>query len=586
MLDDGSAPDNARGTPPAPRAASRFVGTVFGSLMSRGLGFLLGLPPIRTPRVCSVRDLEIPAGDGVVLLADRYYPADYENAPVLLIRTPYGRRSANILIARLFAERGYQVLMQALRGTDGSGGQFDGFVMNRDDGPATIAWLREQNWFPGAFATWGASYLGYAQWDLAGTAIVEWKAAIIDVAPADFYHHFMYPGGAFALGNALAWVQLVHSLFRNGRITRPATMLGSIASRVTAGRRFARACAHLPIADADAIATGRRIPYYQEWINHETYDSYWAKMDYRANIAHLPPTVHLGAGWMDFFLPDVLESYARLKDSGRTVWLLIGSGAHGRNMTTRTYQRDTFALLDSAFHDSGASGCRRLAPVRMRITGRAHWRDASSWPPAHRLTAWYPQPGGALVTHPAPTCEPSRYRYDPSDPTPTTGGTAVALRAGARDNRAIERRDDVLTFTGIALTTDLTVTGPVQATVYIRSSAIDIDVFVRLCDVHPRGKSVNICDGITRLHVRNFPPDNDGVRRTRVELWPAAHVFHAGHRIRIQISSGAHPRFNRNLGTGQPLASATKLVIAHQEIFHDAQHHTAIELPVADLTDN
>jgi uncharacterized protein len=64
--------------------------------------------------------------------------------------------------------------------------------VNRGDGPATIAWLRQQDWFPGALATWGASYLGYAQWDLAGAAIAEWKAAIIDVAPADFYHHFMY----------------------------------------------------------------------------------------------------------------------------------------------------------------------------------------------------------------------------------------------------------------------------------------------------------------------------------------------------------------------------------------------------------
>jgi putative CocE/NonD family hydrolase len=156
-----------------------------------------------TPRVVGVRDLEIPADDGVVLLADRYYPVGHDSAPLLLIRTPYGRRSANILIARLFAERGYQVLSQALRGTDGSGGQFNGFVMERRDAPATIAWLRQQDWFPGGFATWGASYLGYVQWDLASSAIPEWKAAIIDVAPADFYHHFMYPGRAFAVGNAL-----------------------------------------------------------------------------------------------------------------------------------------------------------------------------------------------------------------------------------------------------------------------------------------------------------------------------------------------------------------------------------------------
>lgn len=549
------------------------------SLTSRVLGRLLGLPAVRTPRVRAVRDLEIPAGDGVVLLADRYYPVGHDDAPLLLIRTPYGRRSANVLIARLFAERGYQVLMQALRGTDGSGGQFDGFTIDRGDGPATITWLRRQDWFPGAFATWGASYLGYTQWDLASTAIPEWKAAIIDVAPADFYHHFMYPGGAFAIGNALGWAQLVHSLFSDSRSTNPSTM-----SAFAAPRRLARACDQLPVADADKVATGSRIPYYQDWISHEAYDGYWARMDYRDNAANLPPIVHLGGGWVDFFLPDVLESYARLDQTGRTVRLLIGSVAHGRNMATRTYQRDAFFLLESAF--GRASGGRPAPPpVRMRITGRPHWRDVPSWPPAHRPTTWYPHPGGGLDAEPAAACPPSRYRYDPANPTPSVGGTAVGLRAGRRDNRATECRADVLTFTSAPLTTDLTVIGPVRATVHIRSSLVHTDVFVRLCDVQPRGKSINICDGLIRLHADNFPPDSDGVRRAQVDLWPAGHVFRAGHRIRVQITSGAHPRFNRNPGTGQPLATTTELATANQEIFHDPQHHTAIELPLVDTDD-
>jgi uncharacterized protein len=260
-----------------------------------------------------------------------------------------------------------------------------------------------------------------------------------------------------------------------------------------------------PIADADTIATGARVSYYQDWIAHETYDDYWAQMDYRSCAANLPPTVHLGGAWVDFFLPDVLENYARLNTTDRTVRLLVGSGAHGRNMATRAYQRDTFALLDSAFGHIGAAGRHEPAGVRLRITGRPHWREEPTWPPANQPTPWYAQPAGVLATDPAPQCEPSRYQYDPADPTPTTGGTAVGLRAGARDNRAIERRTDVLTFTSTPLTSDLTVIGPVHATVYIRSSVIYTDVFVRLCDVHPRGKSINVCDGLTRLHANNFP---------------------------------------------------------------------------------
>ena len=159
---------------------------------------------------------------------------------------------------------------------------------------------------------------------------------------------------------------------------------------------------------------------------------------------------------------------------------------------------------------------------------------------------------------------------------------AIPADAGARDNRAIERRADVLTFTSASLTNDLTVVGPVSTTVHIRSSLTHTDVFARLCDVHPGGRSVNICDGLVRLHATNVEPDPDGIREARVEMWPAGHVFRAGHRIRLQLSSGAHPRFNRNPGTGEPLATATEIRAADQEIFHDPQHRTAIYLPVVE----
>jgi predicted acyl esterase len=112
------------------------------STSGRLLGWLLGLPPVRSPSLRVQRDSAIPERDGVALMADRYFPAADPKAPVGLIRTPYGRRSANILVSRLIAERGYQVLIQSLRGTGGSGGTFNGFAMNHDDGPATIKWMR------------------------------------------------------------------------------------------------------------------------------------------------------------------------------------------------------------------------------------------------------------------------------------------------------------------------------------------------------------------------------------------------------------------------------------------------------------
>ncbi len=157
----------------------------------------------------------------------------------------------------------------------------------------------------------------------------------------------------------------------------------------------------------------------------------------------------------------------------------------------------------------------------------------------------------------------------------------VGLGAGPRDNRKIEARPDVLTFTSPELAADQTMIGPVTATIHLRSSLVHTDVFVRICEVHPDGRSMNMSDGIVRLDEQNAPADDDGIRVVQLELWPVGHVFRRGHRIRVQVSSGAHPRYLRNLGTGEPIASATTMKAAHQEVFHDPTHPSAVVLPLA-----
>jgi putative CocE/NonD family hydrolase len=133
----------------------------------------------------------------------------------------------------------------------------------------------------------------------------------------------------------------------------------------------------------------------------------------------------------------------------------------------------------------------------------------------------------------------------------------------------------VLTYTTGALQADTEVIGEVGAEIWFRSSLPFADVFVRLCDVDPRGRSVNVCDGLASL------AGADSVIRADVRLWPTAHRFRAGHRIRVQVSSGAFPRYARNTGTGDPHATAVTLRAADQEVYHDAAHPSAIILPVA-----
>jgi len=206
--------------------------------------------------------------------------------------------------------------------------------------------------------------------------------------------------------------------------------------------------------------------------------------------------------------------------------------------------------------------------------GRTDWRALESWPAATTQVAWHLQPGGGLAPAPPPASGPDSFRYDPDDPTPAVGGTSLSSNSGPRDNRALERRADVLTYTSQALKVDLEVIGPVQAELHLESSTEHFDVFARLCDVDPRGRSTNICDGILRCGPGTTQP-------VCVDLWPTAYRFAAGHRIRLQVSGGSHPRFARNLGTGEPLATGTRLAVSERAVFHDPERPSRLLLPTS-----
>jgi putative CocE/NonD family hydrolase len=145
--------------------------------------------------------------------------------------------------------------------------------------------------------------------------------------------------------------------------------------------------------------------------------------------------------------------------------------------------------------------------------------------------------------------------------------------------------DDFLTYTTGPLDRDIVAIGPVSADIHLRSSLEHTDLFVRVCDVLPSGPSLNVCDALVRLAPGSPAAEPDGSRRVHVDLWPTAHRFRRGHRIRVQVSSGAHPRYARNPGTGEDPATATRLVAADQEVLHDAAHPSSITFAVVEGAD-
>ncbi|MGH3839247.1 MAG: CocE/NonD family hydrolase, partial [Pseudonocardiaceae bacterium] len=515
------------------------------------------------------------ASDGTTLLVDHHLPKTQasDGEALVWIRTPYGRKGMRS-IAKRFIKRGAHVLVEALRGTDGSGGTFDGSTLNPSDEADVAAWLRRQPWFPGTIVTWGCSFIGYACWALAARDIPEWRLAILHDAESEIRDAIVYPGGVFAGAVALSVVENVDWLSRHPGASLARTMLASVRG----ARRTKKTLAELPLGTADQRLLGHRVEYFQQWLAREHDDGYWQRLNLRGHAAGMPDQAHLATGWHDICLASTLADYAALREAGKTPRLVIGPWYHSLGFTDKTYTAEVDGCIDAALRGEPAV---TDSSVRVHVGGADEWRELSDWPPPGYLpTVWYLHPAGRLDTSSPPRSPPDRYRYDPADPTPAVGGAMENWDggAGAKDNRQLEARPDVLTYTTDALAEDVEVIGPVTAEIVLRSSLEHTDLFARLCDVDPRGRSTNLCDGIRRLTPDDPPVAGDGTRRIRIDLVATAHRFRFGHRIRLQVSSGAHPRLVLNPGTGAPLATATDLRATDQEIFHDPDHVSTVEL--------
>src|SRR5207247_1302863 len=204
--------------------------------------------------------------------------------------------------------------------------------------------------------------------------------------------------------------------------------------------------------------------------------------------------------------------------------------------------------------------------------------------------------GDATLSPDAPRGEPPDcYDYDPANPVPTLGGNnstwtlmkfaADQIFPGPLDQRPLERRDDVLCYTGDVLERDLEVTGPLVVVLFAESSARDTDFTAKLVDVYPDGRAIHLAEGILRArHRHSFEAieflEPNAVAEYHIELAPTSNVFKAGHRLRVEISSSNFPRFDRNLNTTDDVGFGTQMQLAHQTVLHTSQYPSHILLPV------
>ena len=516
------------------------------TVIGRSLGRLLGLPP----HACEydvIRGLRVPMRDDVDLLADHYRPLTPKPAGTLLVRTPYGRGyPVSVLFGSIYAARGYHVVVQSVRGTYGSGGGFSPFVNEIVDGADTVAWLREQPWFTGSFGTMGASYFGFTQWALLTDPPPEMAAAVITVGPHDLSGP-RWGTGTFGLNDFLGWSNDVARQEDPGRIR-------GIVRAVRSRRQLARAAAELPAGAAGRRLLGKGAPWYESWLEHPEYDDpFWTHTQLQPALDSSEVPVLLLSGWQDVFVEQTVEQYKRLRSRDVAVAATIGPWTHAQMLTrgAPTVLRESLAWFDT--HVAGSGRARRSA-VRIHVNHHG-WRDLHDWPPSMPEHVRYLQPGGRLGDAVPPDTAPSpTFTYDPADPTPTVGGRLLSPAGGYRRDDALAERGDVLTFTGDTLSQDLYVIGNPVLELSHSCDNPNNDLFVRVGEVDAKGRSRNVSDGYARHTTESAT--------VTIELDAVAHRFRAGSRIRVLVAGGSHPRFARNLGTGEPLLTGERLQTA------------------------
>ena len=542
--------------------------------ITRLAGKLAGLPkPTHRPVV--ERDLPMTTSDGVTLLADRHHHGDHP-MPVVLMRSPYGRGGIGAIEVALLAERGCQVVIQSCRGTSGSGGEFDPVRREKQDGAECIEWVKSQPWCDGRVMTYGASYVGITQWAaLAAGADVD--AMAVHVADSHPPTSMNYVGGAFALETQALWI-------RGQDLDAPKSRRDKIKDAFTSGA-FRRTVATTPIVrELDEIVRGMHIPFFQAWLDHpDTDDPWWEPSDFRDGLDRAPQAISSVAGWYDLFLAGQIRDVESLQARGIAPRLRIGPWTHF--LMPKHKVLDALRLYDDTF--GGRPGAAPRAPdderpVQLRLCRDDEWLGFESWPPRSDPQVWHLRAGGNLLRE-APRAEaPDRYTWDPHDPTPIVGGTHLSPKAGARDQAPREERDDVLVYTTPPFSATTRIAGDLEATLHVTTSLAHADLFVRLCHVDRKGTSTNLADGILRMSPDNGLGRADEARAVTVRMFPVGVLVEAGERLRVQVSSGAHPAYVRNWGVPGDQAATADGPPCDVTVHHDADRPSSITLPVLD----
>ena len=544
------------------------------------------------------RELRIPMRDGVTLFTVALVPKRSSGPlPILLIRTPFNaaREFAGETLPgplRELGEDGYIFVSQDIRGRFGSGGTFVSLRPSRNsqdtrgidestDAWDTIDWLvRHMPNNNGKVGVLGSSYRGW----LAALAGVGAHSALKAISPQgvmtdvwlgdDFFHQ-----GAFLLNQGVAYSAYVEGT---------SGLAITDYDQYDYYRRFAT-------LDTLARAAGVfNLPLWTGFREHPDYDEFW-KARALQNVYKKTevPTLIVGGWWdqEDLLGPQLLYRTLESVDTERRNFLVMGPWSHGGwqrpggdslgpvkfGSNSADHYRASIQRPWFAYYLHG-KGDGRFAEAHVFESGANQWRTLDTWPPKNvsprrlylrengRLLFDGPTatPSGRLNSRdPMHTTDYDAFVSDPAHPVPYVPrpddgeGWATWL---VRDQRFVDNRPDVLTWTSAPLTEDLTIAGDVVAHLFASTTGTDADWVVKLIDVYPEdfpdqpmmgGYQLIVNADIMRgRYWKGFskatPIPANTVTPFTVDLHGQLYRFRKGHRMMVQLQSSWFPLVDRN----------------------------------------
>jgi putative CocE/NonD family hydrolase len=564
------------------------------------------------------RDVPFRMRDGITLRADVFRPDDRAKHAAIVVRTPYGKEpsaASDYLSPVTAAFAGYAVVIQDVRGRYTSEGQFiSGGASDGRDGYDTIEAVAAESWCDGNVGMAGASYLAMVQWRAALTNPPHLKAIAPHIAGPNRLMETRR-AGVLDLKTTLSWsaAMAVDTL---GKLSAQGQDVSEAMRTVQATLNdLDRACEFLPLKEMPLLKHAGSTAALSRF-GDEDLKAFKSESEIFLDYSKVHIPVMQAGGWYDNFIGDMSRTFIGLKEKAgseearRGQYLFVGPWTHGVRLNNQVGELNfgrqasglgsMSTLRHLGFFDKYLRGIedRPLVPVRYFVMGANKWRNAQTWPlPETQRQRFFLHSGGhantsggdGRLSREEPGAEsPDTYVYDPSAPVRSRGGRInpdLGEPGGPLDQHVVERRADVVCYDSEELAVEIEVTGPLELQLFASSSARDTDFMVRLVDVYPDGRAINIAEGCIRARYRNsiLKPQLLTPHEPypfRIDMGVTSHLFRKGHRLRVHLTSSDFPRFDRNMNTGNPIGEDTAGIPATQTVFHRQGLASYIELPV------